>query len=185
MGKQLGFLIDLSKCVGCKGCEAACRNEHQIDHMHYRRVIQLSKDNWEFCFLSLACSHCLNPECIRVCPRKCFYKRRDGIVLCHPQSCSGCQSCVGACPFQAPKVNPRTKKITKCNFCFERIEQGLDPACVAACVVGALTIIDLTKTLADEVQETLQSFPIIRFTKPSLRFILPKSPQCFWRNDRR
>ncbi len=183
MGKQLGFLIDLSKCVGCRGCEVACLNEHPVAQMHYRRVIQLSKDNRGLGFLSLACNHCQNPECIRVCPQKCFYKRRDGIVLHRPQACSGCQSCAGACPFQAPRVDPRTKKITKCNFCVERLEQGLEPACVAACIVGALAVIDLTAALAAGVQATLPDFPIVQFTKPSLRFVLPQVPQCFWRKS--
>lgn len=183
MVKQRGFLLDLNKCVGCKGCEMACVIEHQIEQLHHRRVIHISQDSREWGFLSLACNHCTNPECIRVCPRKCFYKRRDGVVLHRPQYCSGCQSCVGACPFHAPKVSPRTRKASKCNFCAERLDQGLEPACVAACIVGALAVVDLAELPASGARETLPPFPIAQFTKPSVRFILPKAPQCFWRHS--
>ena len=81
MQKQLGFLVDLGKCVGCRGCEVACSNKHQLDHLQYRRVMNINKENQVLGFLSLACNHCINPECIRVCKEKCFYKRRDGVVL--------------------------------------------------------------------------------------------------------
>lgn len=184
MRKQLGFLIDLNKCVGCRGCEIACINEHQSDQLQHRRVIRISKDNRGLGFLSLACNHCINPECIRVCKRKCFHKRRDGIVLHQAQSCISCQSCIGACPFQAPKANPRTQKASKCNFCVNRIDKGLAPVCVDACIVGALQIVDLSEPLPFGAQEMLPYFPIIQFTRPSVRFILPKTPQCFWRIGR-
>lgn len=184
MGKQLGFLLDLNKCVGCKGCEIACLNEHHFDQVHYRRVIDIVKDKRGLKFLSLACNHCVNPECIRVCQKQCFYKRRDGIVLHRPQHCNGCQSCVAACPFQVPKVNKRTHKVSKCNFCVERIDKGLAPACVDACVVGALQTVDLSEQMELSEQMTLACLPIIKFTRPSLRVILPKEPRCFWRKGR-
>lgn len=181
MQKQLGFLVDLGKCVGCRGCEVACSNKHQLDHLQYRRVMNINKENQMLGFLSLACNHCINPECIRVCKEKCFYKRRDGVVLYNSQRCNGCQRCIGACPFQAPKVNPRTKKISKCDFCFEQLDQGLEPTCVASCIVGALQVIDIMRPIPAYAQETLPNFSITQFTKPSIRVILPRTPQCFWR----
>ena len=183
MPKQLGFLVDLGKCVGCRGCEVACGNRQQPEPMQYRRVVNISRENQVLFFLSLACNHCMNPECIRVCKEKCFYKRQDGVVLYNSQRCNGCRRCLGACPFQAPKVNPRTKKISKCDFCFHQLDQGLEPACAAACIVGALQVVDILQPLPGCTQEMLPDFSITRFTKPSTRVILPKKPQCFWRKE--
>ncbi|MBP2632584.1 MAG: 4Fe-4S ferredoxin, iron-sulpur binding protein [Firmicutes bacterium] len=179
--KQLGFLIDLSKCVGCHACEFACKREHQADKVNYRQVIRVEQEHNEWGFLSLGCNHCENPECMRVCKANCYYKRRDGIVLHRYQDCIACKRCVGACPFHAPKINERTHKISKCNFCMERQEQGLQPACVEACVVSAIQMIDLSNPLPDRAKKTMSTYPIVQFTKPSTRFILPAEPICYWK----
>lgn len=181
MQKRLGFLIDLGKCVGCKSCEIACMNEHQFSRTRYRRVLNIGPGNQVFEFLSLSCNHCLNPECIRVCTERCYKKRRDGIVLNDSTRCNGCQRCEGACPFSVPKMNPQTKKVSKCNFCSELIDQGLEPACVSVCIVGALRVVNLMQPLPFGSQQTLPNFPMIQFTKPSIRFLLPKNPICFGR----
>jgi len=174
--KRLGFLIDLSKCVGCKSCEIACMNKHHFTQPRYRRVLNIGPGNNVFEFLSLSCNHCLNPECIRVCTEHCYKKRRDGIVLHDPARCNGCRRCEGACPFSVPKMNPQTRKISKCNFCYELIDQGFEPVCVSVCIVGALRVVDLTQPLPLGSQKTLPDFPMIQFTKPSIRFLLPNKP---------
>jgi Fe-S-cluster-containing dehydrogenase component len=96
------------------------------------------------------CNHCDNPPCVRVCPTKATFKREDGIVMMDYHRCIGCRFCVAGCPFGArsmnfrdprpfiKKINPdyptRTRGVVeKCNFCEERLAQGLLPACVEAC----------------------------------------------------
>ena len=180
MGKQLGFLIDLGKCVGCRGCEMACINENRLEQFLYRKVLKISHNQFHG-FLSMACNHCANPECLRVCPDRCYRKRRDGIVVHDAAKCSGCRSCVGACPFRAPAISPRTGKVSKCSFCHGRIDQGLKPCCVAACIPGALQVIELTQHQGDAAVANLPEVSIMRFTKPSVRFIPPRQPVCFWR----
>jgi Fe-S-cluster-containing dehydrogenase component len=95
------------------------------------------------------CNHCDNPPCVRVCPTKATFKRKDGIVMMDQHRCIGCRFCMAACPFGArsfnwrdprpfiKKENPdyptRTKGVVeKCTLCFERIAKGLIPACVEA-----------------------------------------------------
>lgn len=128
----------------------------------------------------MACNHCANPQCIRVCPEKCYRKLRNGVVLHDPAKCDGCQSCTGACPFRVPQINPVTKKISKCNFCFNRIAKGLEPTCVAACISKALKIIDINPSLPRHYEKTPPSLPFITITNPSVRFVLPKEPRCSW-----
>ena len=109
-------------------------------------------------FLAL-CNHCDNPPCVRVCPTRATFRRKDGIVAMDMHRCIGCRFCMVACPFGArsfnwhdprpfiKEINPnfptRTKGVVeKCNFCEERLAHGLKPACVEASQ-GALIFGDL------------------------------------------
>ncbi|HNX28002.1 MAG TPA: 4Fe-4S dicluster domain-containing protein [Syntrophomonadaceae bacterium] len=95
------------------------------------------------------CNHCDNPPCVRVCPTQATFKQEDGIVTMDYHRCIGCRFCMAACPFGArsfnfvdprpfiDEVNPELATRTigvveKCNFCAERLAQGLDPVCVEA-----------------------------------------------------
>lgn len=179
MAKQLGFLIDLEKCIGCKACEMACKNERKIDEVpRWRRVVRLGHDPRMVSseqVISLACNHCENPECFRVCPQRAYHKRRDGIVIHNPLRCNGCKQCIGACPFRTPQYNPLTKKVEKCDLCADRIDAGGTPACVEACLLGALQVIDIRKGLPEGALERVSGFVNIKVTKPSVRF-MPAKP---------
>lgn len=107
----------------------------------------------------LLCNHCDNPPCVRVCPVKATFRRDDGIVMQDMHRCIGCKFCMVACPYGArnynwvfPKpfiehINPgyvaRTAGVVeKCNFCHERLVEGLPPLCAEASG-GALAFGDL------------------------------------------
>jgi molybdopterin-containing oxidoreductase family iron-sulfur binding subunit len=118
------------------------------------------------------CNHCTNAPCVRVCPTGATWKReQDGIVMMDMHRCIGCRYCIAACPYgarsfnwkdprgyiatdengQLPSYYPtRTKGVVeKCNFCAERLREGLQPACVEAAEAvpggqGALTFGDVT-----------------------------------------
>ena len=181
MAKQLGFLMDLSRCVGCKGCDMACQNEHRLRDHRRRRIVSLSnRQNQVTGFVSMACNHCASPACMAVCPNKCFKKRRDGIVLHDPTNCIGCKSCVGACPFHAPKFSSLTGKVDKCNMCVERQEQGLLPACVSACIPEALSLIDIHTESDVDYESSPEEMKMAKITDPSARFLLPRKPQRYW-----
>lgn len=177
MVKQLGFLFDLNRCVGCKSCEMACKSENKSPaRVRWRRVTPNSPES----FLSLSCNHCDSPECFRVCPNHAYTKRRDGIVMIDSDQCDGCQTCVNACPFKAPQYDPESRKVSKCNFCIARQEEGLLPACIAACHTGALKIINYNGELKEETESIVPGFKEIRLTHPSIRFIPLKKKKRFW-----
>jgi len=179
MAKQLGFLMNLKRCIGCKGCEMACQNEHRLQEHRRRKIIDFCDQEQVSGFISMACNHCANPACMAVCPNKCFKKRRDGIVYHDPINCIGCKSCVGACPFGAPKYSSLTGKVDKCNMCVDRQEKGYKPACVSACIVEALQVIDINNGNTD-YSRSAAGVKIVQFTDPSARFILPDKPQRYW-----
>ncbi|MGC8642905.1 MAG: sulfate reduction electron transfer complex DsrMKJOP subunit DsrO [Isosphaeraceae bacterium] len=138
--------------------------EHAFPDQAHSRVADSLKDKP----VLVLCNHCTNPPCVRVCPTEATWKRaQDGIVMMDMHRCIGCRYCVAACPFGArsfnwrdprPYLDPanpstypsRTKGVVeKCNFCEDRLREGLEPACVEAARgvaggEGALTFGDLS-----------------------------------------
>lgn len=167
MREQVGFIFDADCCIGCKACEIACRNENQTSgNVRWRKVRKLSPDS----YLSNSCNHCSSPECFRVCPENAFIKRHDGIVLINSSLCTGCGLCVSACPYEAPHFDYETQKVSKCQMCYPRQDQGLPPACVEACSTGALNFTDMDQFCDPKASSTIDGFPDIRITHPSIAF---------------
>ncbi|MDK2822207.1 MAG: hypothetical protein PWQ67_79 [Clostridia bacterium] len=159
---------------------------HDIEHGHLTGKIRHKN------FLAL-CNHCENPACVRVCPTKATFKSNDGIVMMDFHRCIGCRYCMAACPYGArsfnfkdprpylkeinPKYPTRTKGVVeKCNFCSERLAEGLLPACVEASKNGGLVFGDLDDPNS-EVRKILDSqYTIQRSysfgTKPKVFYIV-------------
>ncbi|MFZ7127109.1 MAG: sulfate reduction electron transfer complex DsrMKJOP subunit DsrO [Desulfobacterales bacterium] len=151
----------------------------------------LSEEIEERPFLVL-CNHCENPPCVRACPTKATWKREDGIVAMDFHRCIGCRFCMAACPFGARSFNYRDPRpfvtetnlkfptrsmgvVEKCNFCAERLAEGLQPACVEASN-GALVFGDLEDP-ESEIREVLRTHYTIRRkvslgTGPAVYYIL-------------
>lgn len=100
--------------------------------------------------MSLGCNHCEDPACVKVCPMGVPYKESTiGAVLFNNEACISCGRCRDACPWNVPQFyddnfasyiigDPLRPRMTKCTMCYDRINKGLKPACVAACVGRAL-----------------------------------------------
>lgn len=180
MGEQLGFVYDANSCIGCKACEIACRNENGTEgNVMWRQVTKLSADS----YLSNSCNHCSSPECFRVCPENAFTKRYDGIVLIDTNRCSGCGLCIDACPYGAPQYDFTAHKVTKCQMCYPRQDAGLPPACVEACSTNALTHGDLAHFFDPNAVATIEGFPDICITHPSIAFYPVKPKKRYFLND--
>ncbi len=137
------LLVEASRCIGCFGCEAACKMEHDLPgEPRPIRVIQVGPvgagQEMIMSFQPTTCCHCDRPACVTACPTGAMQKREDGIVFSDTSLCIGCQTCAVACPFGVPHLNPATGKIAKCDGCRERVDQGLWPACVIKCPTGSL-----------------------------------------------
>lgn len=176
MARQLGFHHNMDLCIGCKACQMACKNEYGLEEeVNWRRVYPFREDpsHPERRFLSVACNHCENPECMRVCPVGAFSKRADGIVLHDRDLCIGCRLCNMACPYGAARYSPQQHKSSKCELCHDRLDQGLPPVCVAACPMGALKLIDLATFDDPRAVRSVPGFPDSDITRPSIRFTPP------------
>ena len=151
------FIFDARACSGCKACQEACKDKNGLPAgVLWRQVIEVSGGEWRrtgnggrnssgpwennvFAYnLSLACNHCVYPKCAGVCPVDAYSVRLDGIVLLDSSRCMGCGYCAWACPYGAPQYDAEQGVMTKCNFCYDSLEAGLPPSCVAACPLRVL-----------------------------------------------
>ena len=94
-------------------------------------------------FVPKLCNQCDNPACVQVCPVGATYQTNDGVVLVDRDWCIGCGYCIMACPYGVRFFHPVHKVAEKCNFCYHRISNGGEPACVECCAFGARRLANL------------------------------------------
>ncbi|RJQ73269.1 MAG: 4Fe-4S dicluster domain-containing protein [Desulfobacteraceae bacterium] len=160
--ESFGVLHDISRCVGCRNCEAACRqvNDLPVPDRPFTDLAVLDQERrttekaytvvnkYAFSgraaptFRKIQCNHCLEPACASACFVKALQKTPTGAVTYDPSVCVGCRYCMIACPFGIPAYEYHevlTPRIMKCTMCYPRISQGQLPGCVEACPMEALT----------------------------------------------
>lgn len=134
---KYAMAIDLSQCIGCHACTIACKSEHDIPIGSWRCwVKEVEKGVFPQTrreFLPVLCNQCDDAPCKTICPTAALFRRSDGIVDLDPEWCIGCKACMVACPYDQLFIDPNTNTAEKCNFCSNRLEAGLEPACVVVC----------------------------------------------------
>ena len=127
--------------------------------------------NLSLSYMPVNCFHCDDPPCTEVCPTAATYKREDGIVMMDWERCIGCRYCMIACPYNmrvfnwsvpeqvpanegtdtgdvyhvgSPAKPPRPKGVVeKCDFCYQRVDNGMQPFCIEVCPARARFFGDL------------------------------------------
>lgn len=167
-----GMVIDLKRCIGCQACTIACKAENGTSpRVFWTRVLETESGKFPQArrdFLPILCNHCKDPVCKTVCPTGATFQRPDGLVLVDKDKCIGCRACITACPYHVrfyrrksrtyypqgatPYEEMQTTEqngiVTKCTFCAHRVDKGLVPACVQACLTNARTFGDLDDPLS-------------------------------------
>jgi tetrathionate reductase subunit B len=134
------FVIDVTRCIDCRACLVACSVENNVPMDHTRIWVhdQQVQGQWpvlDRVFVPYNCMHCDHPPCIEVCVSGATYKDKvSGLVLVDQEACIGCGYCVEACPYDARYIDQTRGVVDKCNACVQRLEVGLETACVATCV---------------------------------------------------
>ncbi|MBE3593430.1 MAG: 4Fe-4S dicluster domain-containing protein [Candidatus Carbobacillus altaicus] len=181
MTQQVGMFVDTSLCIGCKACQVACKEwnglpvekevyftGHSYDNTkhlsaytwrHVKFIEQFNEDRTEgrWLFLSDSCKHCNDAPCMEVCPTDALVRTEFGTVFVDQDVCIGCANCVAACPFGVIQIEEEKGVAQKCTLCYDRLQNGQEPACAAACPTGAIRFgsIDALKAVAHDRLETL------------------------------
>ena len=175
--KQHGFYFNADNCISCHACESACSEKNDLPaHLAFRAVGYVEGGSWpayQRLNISMACNHCDDPVCLKGCPTRAYTKFAEyGAVLQDPDICFGCGYCTWVCPYNAPQLDPVKGQVEKCNMCVDRLEAGLKPACVSACLAGALDfgVIETTPENRDQLNTSIPGFPDPEITHPNIRF---------------
>ncbi len=167
---RLGMVINTQRCIGCDACTVACKQQNGTGPgIFWRKVVKTEIGKYpaaRYSFTPLLCNQCNDPACANVCPTGATQKQANGIVTVDSTKCIGCRYCMAACPYDARTFvvdanaayfpgkgltpyekqmypNHQSGTVEKCNFCADRVAQGLQPACVLTCPVQAMTFGDL------------------------------------------
>lgn len=168
---KLGMTIDLKRCMGCQTCALGCKMQNNVPMgTLWNRILtdggeDVDSARGEFpnlhkSWMPLACLHCENAPCVKVCPVGATYRDNDGRILINYYRCIGCRYCMAACPYNARVFNwqepvrepefsygdvPARPKgvVEKCTLCVERTSKGKEPVCVEVCPAKARMFGDL------------------------------------------
>ena len=137
------FDLDMDRCCACGACAVACmdQNDIEITEEHPLRKVFAMEGTNGHAYISVACMHREDAPCIAACPVGCLSKDERGLTVYDSTSCIGCHSCAMACPYGIPSFGENGKMI-KCDGCYVRVHHGMLPACVKACPVKALQLVD-------------------------------------------
>jgi len=148
---NIAMMIDVSKCVGCWWCYAACKNYNHLPETirpdpddppeltanTWTTLFTLHKGGGEWSSRKHACMHCIDASCEQVCPTGAISHQGAAVVI-NQDWCIGCGYCVQACPFDVPHKDEHGGTVQKCTFCIDRVSNGEQPACADACPTGAI-----------------------------------------------
>jgi formate dehydrogenase iron-sulfur subunit len=172
-GKAYGFFTDTSVCIGCKACEVACKEWNQLpekeDELGFLgqsldNTGELNGSTWRhvkfldnvpdetmvegngkaFLLMSDVCKHCQHASCMDVCPTGAIIRTEFDTVFIQEDVCNGCRNCIAACPYDVIDIDPARDVARKCTLCYDRLQDGLEPACAKACPTDSIQFGELT-----------------------------------------
>jgi formate dehydrogenase iron-sulfur subunit len=159
MKKRRGLMITPDLCIGCRGCQSACKQWNKLpgdktvnrgDYENppgltanlYNQIHFIEKPREigiQWLFVRRACMHCGEAGCVDICPAPgALFRTREGAIAFNKDRCIGCRLCVAGCPFDVPRYD-ENDKVAKCTLCADRISNGLSTACSKVCPTGAIT----------------------------------------------
>ncbi len=166
------ILTDVTRCIGCRECMAACKKEHGLPAdtpRTWQKNDGLSARNWTAIlqqpderFVRKQCRHCLEPACASACPVGALHHTESGAVVYDSEKCLGCRYCMMACPYGIPRYDwdQAVPYVRKCDLCYHRLEKGEQPACTLACPTEPkATIFGRRDILLAEAHRRIQDHP--------------------------
>ncbi len=163
-----GFFTDSTLCIGCKACEVACKQWNELPSdgytltgnsydntgnlsgttwRHVQFIEQFEAPNSRWLMNSDVCHHCVQAACLEACPTGAIIRTEFDSVYIQPDVCNGCRDCIAACPFGVIETNGKGVA-QKCTLCYDRQQNGLEPACAKACPTASIQFGEVDELLA-------------------------------------
>lgn len=185
MSNGKSFLVDLTKCTGCRGCQIACKQWKKLPgektrntgthqnppdfSFHTLRVVRFSEKEvdgeMKWFFTPDQCRHCLEAPCQSAvsAPQAIIVDPDTGAVIHTPKTAKeSYEAVLGACPYNVPRQDKATKVMAKCDMCNDRVKAGKLPACVQSCPTGCMNFgdrDDMLKLAAERLALAKKRFP--------------------------
>jgi formate dehydrogenase iron-sulfur subunit len=185
MSQPMGFMTDTTLCIGCKACEVACKEWNQLPAINgganvmtgdsYDNTGRLDGINWRhvrfieqfnandihradgrWLLMSDVCKHCVQAGCLEVCPTGAIIRTEFDTVVIQSDVCNGCRDCIAACPFDVIGINEANNTAMKCTLCYDRMSNGMTPACAQACPTASIQFGPIHKLRARGEQRVRQ-----------------------------
>jgi formate dehydrogenase iron-sulfur subunit len=106
------------------------------------------RTDFRWLMMSNVCKHCTHAACLDVCPTGSLFRTEFGTVVVQEDICNGCGYCIPACPYGVIDRREDDGRAWKCTLCYDRIGDGLTPACAQACPTESIVYGEL-----DELRE--------------------------------
>lgn len=190
--------VDVTKCDGCRACMVSCKNWNDLPaepeefHGSIQSHANVTANTWnvitytehenkngnlDWLFRHSSCLHCTDAACEKVCPEDAITYSEFGSVVVNADKCVGCGYCTQNCPFDVIQLatykddkGKEYRKAQKCTLCTDRLEEGMQPACVTVCHTGSLEFGDkdeMLKKAEKRLAEIKDRYPNANIYNPS------------------
>ena len=210
MAEGYSILVDTSKCTACRGCQVGCKQWNELPGTQTKnvgsyenpqdlsfetyKVVRFAegsngdgKPYWNF--FSEQCRHCLSPGCMAASEKdEIVQDEKTGAVLFTTETKNlDFKATLEGCPYNIPRQDPKTKVLSKCTMCFDRITNGMIPACVKSCPTGAMQfgerdkVLDGSKKRVEELKKTFPKAIAINPDDVRVIYIVTNDPKTYWK----
>lgn len=212
MSNGKSILVDTSLCTACRGCQVACKQWNNLPGTKtkqvgtYQNPQDFSSNTWKvvrfadgkkedgkpyWYFFTDMCRHCIMPPCklsIDMTIKDAVIQDEATGAVVYMEKTKKMPFKDVMCPYGIPQQNPKTKVLVKCTMCFDRIKNGMIPACVKSCPTGAMVFGDRNEIL-DKAQKRVadlkKTYPKAMAINPDdvrVIFIVTDDPKKYWKS---
>ncbi len=209
------ILIDTTRCTACRGCQLACKEWHDLpanetkQRGSHQNPPDLNPNNLKIVrfnehlnekgevvwnFFPDQCRHCITPICKDIAdqavPGAIIKDPKTGVVLSTEKSAQlnpkDAQAVIDACPYNIPRLDPKTKRLTKCDMCIDRLSAGMQPICVKTCPTGTMVfgereeILPLALTRLKNAQERFPKAFLADVKDVSVIYLLAEDKKYYY-----